>query len=42
MVLASPFRVVGLEEADTMVVEAGLADEVLKPYREAGITIVSA
>jgi DeoR/GlpR family transcriptional regulator of sugar metabolism len=38
---ASPFRVTRLEEVDTMVVEAGLADEVLKPYRDAGITIVS-
>ena len=39
---ASPFRVTRLEEVDTMVVEAGLADDVLKPYRNAGITIVSA
>ena len=39
---ASPFRVARLEEINTIVVEADLADDVLKPYRDAGITIVSA
>lgn len=37
----SPYLVLPIEEADNLVVEAGLPDEVLAPFRQAGRTIIS-
>jgi DeoR/GlpR family transcriptional regulator of sugar metabolism len=38
----SPFQVMKLDEIDMIVVESGLPVDLLDPYRQAGITIVSA
>jgi DeoR/GlpR family transcriptional regulator of sugar metabolism len=38
---ASPFQVLRLEEADGLVVEADVPSEVLQPYRQRGLTVVS-
>jgi DeoR/GlpR family transcriptional regulator of sugar metabolism len=38
---ASPFQVLRLEEADGLVVEANLLSEVLQPYLQRGLTVVS-
>ena len=39
---ASPFAIAPLSEASTLVVERGLPDAMLRPFREAGIAIVEA
>lgn len=39
---ASPFQVVGLDEVGTIVVPSGTPEELVRPYRERGITIVEA
>lgn len=39
---ASPFLIGMLNEIDALVVEGGLPDEVTQPYREAGLTILTA
>jgi DeoR/GlpR family transcriptional regulator of sugar metabolism len=38
----APFKVMGLSEVGTMIVEAGLPEETLAPFRKAGPTIIRA
>lgn len=38
----APFAIVGLEEIGTLIVEAGLPDEVITPFRRGGLTILEA
>ncbi|MFD2055661.1 DeoR/GlpR family DNA-binding transcription regulator [Mesorhizobium calcicola] len=39
---ASPFQIARLEEVDSMVVEAGLPEELIDPYRRLGVTVIVA
>ena len=39
---ASPFLILPLSEVDALVVEQGLPDELVEPYRRIGITMINA